>query len=323
MSSQRKRILIVDDDVSLGEVLQQALKPPRYPYEVRLARDADQALAKVSRQRFDLIITDIKMEGLSGLQLLEALRQVAPDVPTIAMTAFGSGDIEERARTLGVCAYLTKPFTIQEFRQCVNEALETETPARPAKQPSFQLEPVNEALAELRTNTGTHSVFFIEERTTNILGVASDANTLDLTSLAKILVDITHRMTAEVARVFGGSSGFQRIQYVGESFNLSTYRLDREGFLILVYDHQVKEGIISFYARQTLEKLAQVLENKAEIVAQKPGQSGREQSPETSNAEAPPRFETEESSSEPISLEEARALGLLNDDFLNILDNDE
>lgn len=320
MSSERKRILIVDDDISLGKVLHQALKPPRYPYDVRLARDADEALAQVSRQRFDLIITDIKMEGLSGLQLLEALRQIAPDATTIAMTAFSSGDIEERARTLGIYAYLSKPFTIQEFRQCVHEALHAEKPARPAKLPSFQLASVNEALAELRANTGTHSVFFIEEKTSNVLGVASDANALDLTSLAKILVDITHRMTAEVARAFGGRSGFQRIQYVGESFNLSTFSLNGEGFLILVYDHQVKEGIVSFYARQTIEKLARVLQRSEKTASEVASQSEDAASRDGSESESSPRFEIQESASEPISLQEARALGLLSDDFLDALD---
>jgi len=323
MSNQRKRILIVDDDVSLGEVLQQALKSPSYPYEVRLARDADEALAHISRRRFDLIITDIKMGGLSGLQLLEALRHIAPEVTTVVMTAFDSSDIKDRARNLGVYAYLTKPFTIQEFRQCVQQALRTEMPSTPEKLPSSQYRSLNEALAELRANTGVRAAFFIEEQSTNILGVDSDDRTLDLSSLSRTLVDITQRMTGEISKAFGGSSNFQRIQYVGEVYNLSIYRLTGQGFLILVYDHQVKEGIISFYARQTSEQLVRILETISTASSTEgDGPAPAQQRPQAAVAGSTPA-DGEENHPEPIGLEAAKALGLLSEDFLDALENGE
>ena len=321
MSNEQKSILIVDDDISLGEVLQQALRPPSYPYKVRLARDADEALAQISRRDFDLIITDIKMGGLSGLQLLEALRQVAPQTQTIAMTAFGSLDIKEQAQALGVFAYLSKPFTIQEFRQCIQNALLTDSTSDSEKLPASQSQSMNKTLAELRGNTGAHAVFFVQERNSNVLGVDSDTNALDLTSLSSTLVDITQRMTAEVAKVFGGNSGFQRMQYTGETFNLITYRLAGEGFLILVYDHRVKEGIISFYARQALEKLTRIL--RAETCLETPGDD--QTAPQNSvMAESNPssslRPDISEAASEPMTLEQALNMGLLSDDFIQTLD---
>jgi len=325
MSNRRKRILIVDDDISLGEVLQQALKYLDHSYEVRMARDADEALAQISRRPFDLLITDIKMEGLSGLQLLEAMRHVAPDTRTVAMTAFASADIEARARRLGVYAYLNKPFTVQEFRNLINDALEAEEAFPLEKLPPSQSQSLNKTLADLRANTGVQAAFFIEEQTANVLGVASDVNDLDLTSLAKALVDITHRMTAEVAKVFGGDSGFQRSQYVGETFNLSAYRLAGKGLLIVVYGHHVKEGLISFYARQTLERLAQVLQEETSSETSNGDRVQDRTSPETSLTSSHPA--TSESTlesesdlpSEPLSLEQALARGLLNDDFFKSL----
>jgi len=328
MGDGRKRILIVDDDIALGSVLQQALKPSSQAYQVRLARDADEALAQISRRGFDLIITDIKMAGLSGLQLLEALRQVAPDVRTIAMTAFSSDVIEERARTLGVYGYLSKPFTIQEFRGLVNAALEAKEPSMPEKLSPFQLQAVNQALADLQANTGARAVFFIEEDTANVLGVASDTNDLDLTSLAQVLVDITQRTVAEVAKVFGSGSGFRRSQYIGETFNLVTYRLAGEGLLILVYSHHVKEGLISFYARQALEALAQILQAETPIGPLKEARSVDKALTETATIpsqafESEPTPEPEEEiDSEPLSLEQALAIGLLDDSFLKMLDEE-
>jgi len=310
MDDSNKNILIVDDDISLGEVLLQALKYTDRTYDVRLARDADEALALISRHHFDLVITDIKMAGLSGLQLLEALRQVAPDVQTIVMTAFDSTDIEDRARSLGVYAYIAKPFAVQEFRALVNDALKSEAHSTPPKL-ALQSQSVNETLAELRANTGAHAAFFIEEETANILGVASDTNDLDLGALAKALLDIPNRMTAEVARVFGGGSGFRRSQYIGEAFNLSTYRLTGKGLLIVVYGHHVKEGIISFYARQTLKALASAWQTES---SSPPAPS--------SLPESPPEI-TQASTGEPMSFEQALAEGLLDNDFLQTIEEEE
>jgi len=329
MSEGQKRILIVDDDVSLGNILQQALKLSGGVYLVRLARNADEALSQISRRDFDLIVTDIKMEGLSGLHLLEALRQVAPDARTISMTAFSSDDIEGRARALGVFGHLIKPFTIQEFREMVSTALEAKEPSVPEMLSPSQLEAVNQTLADLRANTGAHAAFFIEEDTANVLGVASDRNDLDLTPLAQVLVDIIHRTIAEVAKVFGGGSGFRRSQYVGETFNLVTYRLPGEGLLIVVYSHHVKEGLISFYARQALEALAQILQ--AEMPTEPPESTRSEEGKPAERASPPPQAaipeptfesEMEEAPSEPLSLEEALAMGLLDDSFLSTLDQE-
>jgi two-component system response regulator (stage 0 sporulation protein F) len=322
MGNGQKRILIVDDDVTLGNVLRKTITLSNSTYQVQLACNADEALAQISRHDFDLIVTDIKMEGLSGLQLLEALRRVAPDTRTIAMTAFDSADIEEQARTLGVYHYITKPFSVQEFRTLVDVALEAQEPPTPEKLSPAQSKAVNKTLSDLRANTGTHAAFFIEEDTANVLGVASDSNSLDLTSLAKALIEITHRMTAEVARVFGGSSGFQRSQYAGETFNLTTFRLAGEGLLIVVYDRRVKEGLISFYARQALETLAQILQ------AEGPSETLDNASAETTTCPSLPaapepmaEFE-QENGSEPMTLEQALDMGLLSDDFFNALEEE-
>jgi CheY-like chemotaxis protein len=332
MGNTQQRILIVDDDVLLGNVLRQALKLSNETYDVRLASNADEALAQISRRDFDLIITDIRMEGFSGLQLLEALRQVAPNTRTVAMTAFGTPDIEERARTLGVYDYITKPFTTQDFRNLVGAALEAKATTTPEKLPISQLKAVNKTLADLRANTGAQAAFFIEE-TADVLGVASDTNNLDLTSLAKALVEITQRMTAEVARIFGGGSGFRRSQYEGETFNLTAYRLPGEGLLILVYGHHVKEGIVSFYSRQALEALAQTLQKEtfSETLSDTRPQDDAS-SPATTfpsqtttpefTSKVEPDSDTEEETSETLSLEQAMVRGLLKNDFFQSLEEE-
>ncbi|MDY7039912.1 MAG: response regulator, partial [Chloroflexota bacterium] len=129
MESAKKRILIVDDDVELAALLRQALKDLGNDLEIQLARDADEALAKISKRTFTLVVTDIKMEGLNGLQLVEILKQLDPTIKTIAMTAYSSPEVEKEAQALNVYRYIAKPFTIEEFRRIVRDALAVVQPA--------------------------------------------------------------------------------------------------------------------------------------------------------------------------------------------------
>ena len=128
MAEQQRHILIVDDDVELSALLAQAVGDMSDSYDVKTAQDVDEAMVRVrkfqSLQRaFDLVITDIKMTGLSGLELLELLNSVAPQTRAIVMTAYNSAELAERAQELDVYAYLTKPFVLSELRRIVQSAL--------------------------------------------------------------------------------------------------------------------------------------------------------------------------------------------------------
>ena len=130
MADPKKHILIVEDDFELCELLAQAVRDQSDAYDVRPTRNVDEAMALVrkfqERQRaFDLVITDVQMTGLSGLELLEVLNSVSPETKTIVMTAYNSADLAERAQELNVYAYLTKPFVTSELRRIVRNAIQT------------------------------------------------------------------------------------------------------------------------------------------------------------------------------------------------------
>ena len=82
------RIMVVDDDPNILEVLQTRLES--HGYAVVTASDGRQALDRLSEQSADLVITDLKMPGMDGIELLERLRARSSDVPTIFLTAHGS-----------------------------------------------------------------------------------------------------------------------------------------------------------------------------------------------------------------------------------------
>ena len=116
------RILVVDDDPSLRRVLQVQLE--HEGYEVVMAASAQQTLSVLQLRPFDLLITDLKMPGMSGLDLLKHARSQYPQTIIIMLTAFGTVDSAVEAMKAGAYDYLTKPVHPDEMSVVVHRALE-------------------------------------------------------------------------------------------------------------------------------------------------------------------------------------------------------
>ncbi len=118
-----KRILIVDDEPSVCRILKRGLDALGRGYEVTTAGDGFEALEYIKNQAFDLIVTDYKMAGLDGLTLLEEIKRIQPEARVVLMTAYGSDEVEARARRLNAYRYLAKPLEMDDFRHMVQQAL--------------------------------------------------------------------------------------------------------------------------------------------------------------------------------------------------------
>jgi two-component system response regulator PilR (NtrC family) len=116
------RILVVDDEESMREFLSIMLH--REGYKVDAAGDGAQAVARLKEQDYDLIISDIKMPRLSGLDLLAHVRQRSPETAMIMITAFSTTEQAVEAMKQGAYDYITKPFKNEEIRLIVKNALE-------------------------------------------------------------------------------------------------------------------------------------------------------------------------------------------------------
>lgn len=115
------RILVVDDDAAVGWALQQALG--QAGYTVALAADAQAAQRQLKRQAADLVITDIRMPGMSGLELLSLLRAEHPDLPVVVSTAHGTMETAIEAVGKGAFDYLPKPLDLDRTLDVVRRAL--------------------------------------------------------------------------------------------------------------------------------------------------------------------------------------------------------
>ncbi|UFS72732.1 sigma-54 dependent transcriptional regulator [Geomonas sp. RF6] len=117
-----QKILIVDDDSSFRRVLEYNLQ--QEGYEVHTAADGEKGLALFGELNPPLVITDLKMPGMSGFQLLSAVKERSPATVVIVLTAFGAIDTAVEAMKLGAFDYLTKPVNREELKLTVAKGLQ-------------------------------------------------------------------------------------------------------------------------------------------------------------------------------------------------------
>jgi len=116
------RILVVDDERSMRELLAIVLR--REGYEVLVAENGRTAIDLLEREPVDLLISDIKMPDLSGVDVLRAAKKIDQDILGIMITAFASTETAVEAMRLGACDYLSKPFDIDLLKMKVREKIE-------------------------------------------------------------------------------------------------------------------------------------------------------------------------------------------------------
>lgn len=124
----RPRILIADDEPEILRVFEMVLEPEGY--EIFTAKDGLEAKALFEKHHFDVVLTDLTMPGLDGVDLLRAIRKVDLDVPVVFITAAPSLESAIRAVEFGALRYLIKPVRTQEILKVVREALKLHELAR-------------------------------------------------------------------------------------------------------------------------------------------------------------------------------------------------
>jgi DNA-binding NtrC family response regulator len=116
------RVLVVDDEPAQRELVGGFLR--KHGFEVAEAPDGQAALDRFRKEPFDLILTDQRMPGLSGLELLEAARRVSPEAAVVVMTAYGTIETAVAAMRGGAADYLTKPLNLEELLHRIGQVRE-------------------------------------------------------------------------------------------------------------------------------------------------------------------------------------------------------
>jgi len=119
MGNDKKRILVIEDDEEMRALLRDVIEEEGF--QTASVNNGSEAFRKLAKESFDLIITDVRMPGLTGLEILPGIKKLQPDAPIIVITAFGSEEIQQKALGRGANAYLEKPIHFDKLRTLIHD----------------------------------------------------------------------------------------------------------------------------------------------------------------------------------------------------------
>lgn len=159
-SNKRNRILVVDDEISVCKSIKMAIQNDQHDIDTALS--GEEALKKNREETYDLVITDLMMPGISGLDLLKALLKQNPDTRVIMITGYPTIKTAVESVKFGAFDYIPKPFTPKDLRDIIARALKTKhaVPEKKGRRP-LQIPPgyfYLSGFAWLRRENGNHAL---------------------------------------------------------------------------------------------------------------------------------------------------------------------
>ena len=118
-----ERILVVDDELDMLMLLRMIIED-NSDYPVETTNNPSEALKMLTEKDYDLVISDLKMPGMDGMELFDELKEIKPGVPVIIITAYGSLETADEAMKKGVSDFITKPFRKDSILFTINRVLE-------------------------------------------------------------------------------------------------------------------------------------------------------------------------------------------------------
>lgn len=255
-----KRLLIVDDEPNVTLTLSESLQAMGEEYQVEVANDGNAALDLVAKTPYDIIITDYKMPGMTGLELAKIVNKIHPDTQVILMTAYGSETLRSSAQQASLSGFIDKPFTIKQIREVILNALERTVPTAPDPFRSGEKHTPKEMRKELdnlQFNTGARSVLLISSSGYPV-ETSGQINGLDLDGVGA-LVAANFVAANELARMLGNNSVFKTSYHEGSDYNIYAHALDRDFLLTVVFGSETRPGTIWFYTKQAVSTLNAIL----------------------------------------------------------------
>ncbi len=256
MMEDRKRILVVDDEEAVVFVLSKSLKKLGDKYEIVTAHDGYEALEKIQESSFDLVITDLRMPGMNGIQLTEAIQAQSPGTTVIWATAYGSPQIEAEAARLDVHRYLSKPLDVDEIRRIAQAALATIQEQRDDTPPPIN-DQVRVCLDELQSETGAYTTFLL---TTGgqVVDVVGSTQGLDIATLSALMAG-NFLAAHEIARMLGQESTFKVSYHESDQYKVYAYGVGASFLLVIVFGKETPPGVVWLYARRAADELVPLL----------------------------------------------------------------
>lgn len=256
-----RRILLVDDQRDVTRVLRASLETLGRGYVVVDVPSGEEALLEINNNRFDLLITDIRLPGMSGLQLVERMRKVNSEARAILITGSPSPDVQAQAARLDAFAFFTKPLHTDQFLTSVQEALgqTPEAPRAPERQRSDS-PGISERLATLRQDLGALSVLMVDLNG-RVVVRAGDVTALNLDALMPPLMSCFNS-GMKITSVLGGLVPSNIQFFDGDQFDIYTANVGVFFALVMVLEGDrgsAQMGPVLRYGRRAVDDLLNVL----------------------------------------------------------------
>lgn len=257
------RVLIVDDQRQVSQVLKSTLELSGREYIISEVTSAEEALAEMSRAPIDLLVTDLRLPTMSGLELVEQAQENNPELQTIMISGNPTQEIRMRAEQLGVVAFLPKPIATNAFIEVVEAALEVAEDQAAAEE-QRAMEEVEARLEDLRNQIGAEAVYLLQADG-ETLATSGQADGLHLDTMFQALLE-AHRASVGVSQSLGAADAQSFHHYDGKDYNLYLTNLGQAGALVIVHGGSQATGqlgAVMHYGRKAALDIAAQLGESA------------------------------------------------------------
>jgi CheY-like chemotaxis protein/predicted regulator of Ras-like GTPase activity (Roadblock/LC7/MglB family) len=261
----------------------------RAGYRAETAADGREALQRIAATDFDLVLTDLQMPDMDGMELLRAIKSRQPHPSVIMMTAFARTETVIEALRSGVNDFVTKPFVKEDLLEMVRRELarraalqappaaaapeQTAPAAAPAviggRLTAAQGDEIDRLLAELRAEISARCVLVVES-TGHVIAAKGVFHDINLPALAALVAG-DFAATRGMAALLGEEAAFRMTFHEGRQYSMYTAHLSDELFLVVAFGQEVKQGMVAYAVRQLIPHLEAVFASLAAAPASAAG----------------------------------------------------
>jgi CheY-like chemotaxis protein len=262
-----KQILVVDDHFEVLEFLRSMLQVSNEDHQVLAVPSAEEALLELRLTKFDLLISDVRLPGMSGFDLVRRARRTRPEIPVIMITAYSTEQGRAEADELGVFRYFEKPLETDSILTAVHRALygepELAKPSLTTPTVNVQVDLTDDMerrLDSLRADTGAFGLLLVAGG--QVVYESGGHRELHPERIATIVNQKMAHSSLLAEELGGGDTAFNLLYQSGERYEIYTVNIGRSYFVTLLFESSARRGRIGtvwVFVQRAVKDLEKIL----------------------------------------------------------------